>query len=546
MELGLPEFALTKSLVVLQAGSVALLLLACLNLGGLLVSRASHRSADLSIRYALGASRVSLLRAMIVESALLAGASAAIAVPVMLAGIQLYNSFVSGLPGASLTIEPRGAVVGGVACALALLAFAMGAVPFAIIWRSGLIDSNRPSSRGASSSRGVRLTRSSLVVAQLAFSLVLLVGASLLGKSFLNTLAVDLGLDPSRIISSRVAFTDDYKSRDQVVAARNQLVEKARGISGVDHVSCLTEFAVQEMARDLVVSVLDGTPSGEIESARINLKIVSRDFFDTLGIRFLEGGAFDEGGGLSRPPQVVVDRSFADRYLLQGKAIGSGVRFGTSADSGSFPIVGVTERANLQGQRLRDGPPVLYYPIDGVGGPGLTLLVRTDRPTQEIAKALRAILSSIDSGLPLYAVATLEDSVAELHQIPRMIMQLVVAFACVSLVISAIGLFSVVSYDVSQRGREIGIRKALGANRSQIVSMLVRQALAKAGLAVVIGLTVCYFAMRLLQSQLFDTSAFDIGVYFGVSVLVVAIALVASYLPSRRAAAAESTRSLQG
>lgn len=544
LELGQPEFALTNSLLVLQVGCAVLLLLACLNLAGLLVSRASQRSSELSVRYSLGAGRLTLLRSMIVESALLVGAAAVIAIPITFSGIQLYNTFMASMPGEITPIEPQASLFAGEAIALVGLAIVLGGVPFAIIWKSGMIDPRPNQSRTASSSKVVRTIRSGLVVVQLAFSLVILVGAGLLTQSYLKTLDVDLGFNPSRIITSRVAFSDDY-AREQTISARAQIIENARQIPGVDQVSYLTEFALDERGRNAAVTIMDSTLSGEPTTAQINVKIVSRDFFSSLGIQFLEGKEFDIGSGAQTPPQFVVDRAFVEKYLQDGKAIGTRIKYGVAPEAPSFPIVGVTERANLQGQRYRDGAPFVYYPIDGIPSPGFSIVVRTTRPIDQIAKELREAISRVDSGLPLYSVTTMENDLDNLYSIPRMITQLVAAFAAISLLISSIGLFSVVTYDISQRKRELGIRKSLGATQGQLVGMIMRQAATKIALAVAIGLMGSYFATRLLKGYLFDTSALDPATYIGVSILLVTIALLASYLPTRRVATSESINSLQ-
>lgn len=224
------------------------------------------------------------------------------------------------LPGEISLIKPHVSIFVGEAIALLLLALLLGGVPFAIIWKSGMIDTRPNQSRTTSSSKVVRTIRSGLVVTQLAFSLVILVGASLLTQSYLKTLAVDLGFNPSRIITSRVAFSDDY-SRDQTISARAQIIENARQIPGVDQVSYLTEFALDERGRNAAVTIMDATLSGEPETAQINVKIVSRDFFSTLGIQILEGKEFDIGSGAQTPPQFMVDRAFVEKYLQDGKAI---------------------------------------------------------------------------------------------------------------------------------------------------------------------------------------------------------------------------------
>jgi predicted permease len=413
----------------------------------------------------------------------------------------------------------------------------MGVVPFALLWRSGLRIGETPM---ASAGRRGRNAISALVVGQVAVALVLLIGAGLLIHSFARVMAVNPGFDAARIVQGRVALPlTKYKERKDNVAVQQRILETMKAIPGAESVCQVGEYGVAEKFRTAPLVLRGSEAAGGAAQSLVCINSVSPDFFDTMGIRLNAGRDFREDDEFAKNPVAVVDQAFAERYSPGREVVGREFFLGDSPPPAGRPwirIVGVVARAQLMGLEGRDGWPFVYLPLNQQPSGGFSVLVRSARAEADVVGEMRARLRAVDPVLPLYATGTLAAGMDALLMNRRALMLLLALLAGLALLLAAVGLYGVLNYDVSQRTREIGIRGAIGASRGQIVAMIQRQGMGKAGLGLAAGLVGAFFFTRVLRKMLFDVSPTDPAAYGVVAALLLLVALLASWLPARRAA----------
>jgi predicted permease len=281
----------------------------------------------------------------------------------------------------------------------------------------------------------------------------------------------------------------------------------------------------------------DTLPPGSPQPGAFRV-IVTPDYFDTLGLTLVEGRFYEAADLTSGRRLFVVDQSFARKFFPNGSAVGGRFSFGgRPADPADWPvIVGVVKDVPHNGVEEKSGNPFLYQLLQGGRPGGLTLFLRTTRPAADVVSALRNSVRAIDPSIPLFDAAGLEDAVGSSFDSRRAVMLLLVAFAGLALFLSALGIYGVLAYDVSQRTREIGVRSAIGASRGQIAGLILRQGVWTVGIGVVLGLIGAALLSRSMTTLLFNVRPTDPAVYAAVSFVLIAVALVASYLPARRAA----------
>jgi predicted permease len=376
-----------------------------------------------------------------------------------------------------------------------------------------------------------------LVIAQVAISLVLLIGAGLLLRSFAHVLAVKPGFDAARIVQGRIAFPKGYEDAGINVATQQRVLAAMKEIPGVERAATVSDFGVSPDFGTLSVGVRGSDPVAAERQA--TGQFVSPEFFATMGIPILEGRGFTGTDLLRDGPAVVVDQTFAERYFPGRSAVGQEISFDPGGPPEGAPwlrIVGVVGRAHLTGLERRDGLPFAYGPFNEAPSPAITLLLRTSRPLPDILNEMRGKLRAIDARLPLYETTTLQGAIDGLLTQRRGLVLLLGMFAGSALLLASVGLYGVLAYDVSQRTREIGIRGAIGATRGQIAGLILRQGVGKSCAGIVLGLTGAFYFSRLLEGFLFDVKPTDPLVFLGVSCLLLGVAAAASWLPARRAA----------
>ena len=407
------------------------------------------------------------------------------------------------------------------------------------ILRTNLAAVIQSNSRGASSSRGVRALSSVLVVAQVAVALMLLTGAGLLIQSFAQALRVETGLDPTKVVTARIALTREHRASDEAASKiRERLFQAMREIPGVTSVALSFATPFQGgLPINAFTLENDTLPPGAPQPGAFRV-IVTPGYLQTLGLQLVEGRFYEEADITPGRRMFVVDQSFARKFFPNGSAIGGRFAFGgRPAKPEDWPtIIGVVKDVPHNGVEEKSGNPFIYQVFQGGRPGGLTLFLRTDRPASDVVSALRDKVRAIDPALPLFDAGGLQEAVDSSFDNRRAVMLLLAAFAGLALFLSALGIYGVLAYDVSQRTREIGVRSAIGASRGQIAGLILRQGLWKGGIGVVLGLVGAALLSRSMTTLLFNVRPTDPTVYAAVSFVLIGVALLASYLPARRAA----------
>ena len=527
------------TLLMLQGGVAFVLLIGCVNVANLLLARSNARQSEMAVRSALGAGRATIARQFLLESLLLTSLGAALGLGVAWGALKATNFYLAKMLPQSLPASLDWRVL-GFAVALALgVGVLIGLIPVVHTLRTNLAAVIQSSSRSASSSRGVRALSGALVVAQVAVALMLLTGAGLLIHSFAEALRVDTGLDATKVVTARLALTRQYRTSDEAAnQIRERLFQAMREIPGVTSVALSFSTPFQGgLPINAFTLENDTLPPGSPQPGAFRV-IVTPGYAETLGLKLVEGRFYTEADLAPGRSLFVVDQSFARKFFPTGSAVGGRFSFGgRPANPQDWPtIIGVMKDVPHNGVEEKSGNPFIYQLFQGGRPAGLTLFLRTDRSATDVVPALRDKVRAIDPALPLFEAGGLEDAVVSSFDSRRAVMLLLAAFAGLALFLSALGIYGVLAYDVSQRTREIGVRSAIGASRGKIAGLILRQGLWKAGLGVVLGLIGAALLSSSMTALLFNVQPTDPAVYAAVSFVLIAVALAASYLPAHRAA----------
>lgn len=377
-----------------------------------------------------------------------------------------------------------------------------------------------------------------LVIAQVALALVLLIGAGLLLRSFAKVMAIDPGFAAANVIHARLAYDASYADLTKLQDLQQRLLEELRSIPGVDAVAYsdrLPGFA-DNMPATLAIRGREAGHDGTHPTAA--LFWISPDYLRTMGIRLLEGRDFTAADLRPEARKVfIVDRKFAERYFPGRSAVGGEFAIGPPGQKqGEAPvIVGVAEIARVNGLENKNGAPYVYGTLHTSRG-GLSVELRTTRAFSDLFPLIRAAVRKVDPTLPIYQAQSMQAQLDKAAANRRGVMLLLGAFAAMALLLSAVGIYGMLAYDVTQRTREIGIRGAIGATRGQILAMILQQGLWKAGVGLAIGLVGAYFLTRTIRSLLFEVQHDDPVIFCTVAALLMLVTLLASWLPARRAA----------
>jgi predicted permease len=536
-----------RTLYLLWGGVLCVLLIGCVNVANLVSVRASTRVRELATRHALGASIQRLSRQILTETVLLAFVGGMLGIvlgwwalnAVELLGFdQLPRGDEIALDGRSLAFTLVLVLVVGVL---------VGLFPVIGLRRANLGQIVREEGRSGTASRRTRLIRRALVTSQIAFALVLLVGAGLLLASFQKVLAIDPGFDADRLLTGSVAFPV-ARYRDEVAArtASARILERLRTIPGVEAAGVTSTLPVSGDHNDSVI-IADGYQMAPGESLISPSQVqISPGYFEAMRTELRAGRFFDGRDVSGAQRAIIIDEQLAHKFWPGQDPLGRLMYFPGSAQDFTSPpprdqwltVVGVVENVRLDG--LVDGPGfrtvgAYYLPLEQVFSRNLTLAVRTTQEPTAVTSAIRREIAAIDPELPFYGVRTMDERVSLSLIDRRTPMLLAITFAVVALFLAAIGIYGVLAYQVNQRTREIGIRLALGAATSSIFRMVLREGAAIVATGVVLGLSGAFFLRQTLQSQLYEIGAMDPVVILSVAGVLLAVALAACLLPARKA-----------
>ena len=521
--------------MLVMLGAVALvLLIACANVANLLLARAAARQKEVAIRMALGASRRRIASQLLTESVLLSLAGAAVGLLLASWGIDLLVAYapaeVPRLHDAGLDRNVL-LFTFGVATLTGIL---FGLVPALHASKPDPGNMLKESGRGLSHSGRNRM-RSALIVSEVALSLMLLVGAGLLINSFWRLLQTDAGFDPKGVLTLDVPLSrTTYTKPEQRSAAFEQLVARMKTLPGVRDVSVVSNVPLTDFDVELSFQVEGRAPYKPGEEAVADYTIAGNDYFRTMKIALQRGRVFTDQDRADSPQVMVVSNAFVKRYFANEDPIGRRIIF-DGANETPREIIGVVEDIRRNGLD-NDVQPEMY--VSHIQNPErrLNLVIRTEaEDASQLTPAARAEVKAFDANQIIWRVQTLEELLGTSVAPRRFNMLLLGVFAGVALVLAAVGLYGVMSYSVSWRTHEIGIRMALGARRADVLRLVVRQGMTMTLIGLVIGLVGAFALTRLLIGLLYGVSPTDPITFTAVSIVLLVVALLACLLPARRA-----------
>jgi putative ABC transport system permease protein len=536
------------TLLVLLAAAGFVLLIACANVANLTLARTSQRERELALRTALGAGRSRLLRQLLTESLLLALTGGLVGLSIAWIGLPLLTDFAARMTARAREIQIDTSVLIFALAAALGTSIVFGSVA-ALFARANLTASLKEGSAGAGAGRRRNRVRGTLIVSQIAFSVVLLAGAGLMLRSLVKMLEVDAGFHPQRVMALSTTFSfSKYATDDQFSVLTKKVLEQAKEVPGVIDAAIASFYPLQPEAIQAGASAfsgafeIEGRPLNPGEAPRVGGQVnVTPGYFGLLGIPLKAGREFTEADDGKHEQVVMINEAVKRQYWPNEDPIGKHV----SGDNGKTwaTIIGIVGDVREFGL---DHPPAteFYVPQTESPSPG-TLLVRTAADPHALAQALTRAVHAVDSQAAVTRVRTLEDVRSESVAPPRVMASLLGIFALVALVIAAAGIGGMMALNVSQRVREIGIRMALGAEPSAVLRTVLGQGLTLAALGVTIGIAGALALTGLVKSLLFGVKPTDPLTFAAVAIVLAAAAAVASYLPARRAAAIDPIEALR-
>ena len=520
-------------LLVLLGAVGAVLLIACSNVANLLLARGMARQREMAIRAALGASRGRLVRQLLTESVVLAAAGGVLGVLFALWGV-------AALVSASPVSIPRLQSVGIDTSVLAfttLVSLAAGVlfglVPAMHLSQSNVGDTLKDAGRGSSGAQSAR-TRQVLVVAEVALSLMLLASAGLLVRSLIALRHVNPGFIADRVVAMELSLPDTrYADKAAQVGFYHRLLIEMRALPGVSSFAIATTLPLSGNDMGVGFSVGGHPPADPKVRPSAAFFSVSPDYFKTMGIPLLRGRAFIERDDEKAPVVAVVNETLARRYWPNEDPIGKRLTLGVDK-LGPREVVGIVGDVK-QSELSEPARPEMYTPYSQAPWPFMAVAIRAHTDPHAVAGALRAAVRRLDPDQPPGEVKAIQDYVSRSIATPRFTALLVGSFAGLALLLAGFGLYGVMAYSVAQRRREIGIRMALGAQASDVRTLVVAQALRLGAVGLGVGVAGALAATRVLDDLLFGVKANDPATFIGVSVMLLAVLLAAAYLPARRA-----------
>lgn len=523
------------ALLVLLGAVGFVLLIACANVANLLLARAASRQKEISIRTALGAGRLRIVRQLLTESVLLSLVGGGLGLLLAYWGVGLLiSASPPGIPrlnDAGIDLQVLGFAVG----VSVLTGIVFGLAPAFQASKTDLNETLKEGGRSGASASRHRL-RSGLVIFEVAVSLVLLIGAGLMIKSFLRLQQESPGFDPANVLSMQISLpVTKYTNEQQRRAFSQQLLERVETLPGVHSAGVINPLPMGGggWQTGFVVEGLPAPGPGEVPST--DIARISADYFDVMRIRLLKGRYFTRQDTETAPRVAIVDETFANRYWPEEDPLGKRIKLGGPQSTEPWlTIVGVVNHVKNYGVD-QDSRVETYIPYVQSPTTGLTLMVRADGDPTALTSAVRSRIKEVDSDLPIYNVNTMEQLLANSVAPRRLSMFLLTVFAAVALLLAAVGIYGVMSYSVTQRTHEIGVRMALGAQKGHILKQVVGHGLRLTAIGLAIGLAASFLVTGLMSSLLFGVKATDPLTFAGIPLVLAVVALVATYIPARRA-----------
>jgi putative ABC transport system permease protein len=527
------------ALWVLIGAVVVVLLIACANVANLLLIRATGRRREIAVCTALGARRSDIIRQLLAESILVAVAGGALGLLLAWGAMPLFVRLAGTSLPRSNGISIDLSVLGFTALVALLAGILFGLTPARHAWRVDLREILSETTRGGSA-QGVLRTRAALVVAEIALAMVLLVGAGLLFKSFERLAQVSPGFSTdhiliANIVRSPVAYTD----RNARLGFFDRLFEQVSALPGVRSVGAASFLPVTGVGSALHFNIQGRPPGSPQEYTTAGYRAVSEGYLKTLGVQLVTGRWVEDRDREGVPAVAVINSSFARTYFPHQSPIGQHIQLGAVPDPNTpwMEIVGII--ADVKQSLASESSSEMYVPYRQADQvlpvAALSVVVRTSGDPLAQSNALRSVVRNIDLNQPVTGVRSMEDNVSQSISEPRFRTVLLAIFACIALVLAAVGIFGVMAYSVAQRTRELGLRIALGASRGRVMQLVLGHCARLTLIGVGIGLAVTFLLTRYVSGLLFNVPPYDPVTLVGVVVALIVISLCACYLPARRA-----------
>ena len=544
-----------RALWILLGTVGVVLLIACANVANLFLVRAEARHKETAIRSALGAERGVLARGFLRESTVLAFVGGVLGLLLAFGGLKLLVALgPESIPRLdAIRIDARVLLFTLVISAAAGILF--GLAPLFRHTRPDIAGALKEGFRGTTSGRGRVRARTVLVFGQVALAFLLMVGSGLLVKSFWHLKNVDPGFDAESVLTLRLSLPDaPYDDQEKSVAFYQQLIDRVNEIPGVERAAAVSKLPLRPEGENHSGVLIEDRPVEPGSMPHVALSIVvGPDYFETMGIRLLEGRLIDRSDITAGTGAVVVNRAFAEHYWPGESAIGKQVWRGIAQDQEEdedfawLPVVGVVDDVrNLSlDMEIR---PIIYYAMSGPSNnyrTSMSLVVKTTAAPTTLAPAIRDVVWSLDPNVPITGIETMERVLAEATSRAGFTMLMLGIAAAVALLLGAVGLYGVISYGVTQRRQEIGVRMALGAPAGRVRGMVVRQGAIVAGGGLAVGLVAALGLTRLMEALLFEVSPTDPPTFGLVVALLFVVSVIASWIPARRAASVDPAIALR-
>ena len=524
------------SLNLLLGAVGVVLLIGCVNLANLLAARGGARSREFAIRVAIGATRWQIMKQLLIECLVLALLGGLLGLCFAAWGRDLLIALSPhDVPRFQETrLDGSVLVFTGVLALFTSLLFGLWPA-----WHTSHADAQlalKSGAHGSSDAPTARRSRELLIIVEVALTLVLLSAAALVLKSFAKATSLTLGFEPQELLTARVDLpSPSYEDEKKLIGFSNAMLDKLRALPGVQHVALAANPPL--MTGWQTGFLPEGTPEpppAQLPSAEMT--VVLGDYFGALGTSLLRGRAFQPQDTNDAPPVIIVDQLMVERYFPGQDPIGKRIRMQT--DSGGRKmrtIVGVVPHLKVYGFDETTVLPQAYVPQTQVPNTGLVLLLRTSLRAESLEKSVRQIVASLDPAQPVFEFRMMKELVAETWSTPRLMTCLLLAFSGLALLLAVVGIYGVMAYNGLRRTSEIGVRLALGARREQISAMMLGQGMRLLGIGLLVGFAGAFVLSRVIRSLLFNVNVSDPAIYLAVSLLLCCAAVVACWIPARRA-----------
>jgi len=543
-------FESIRPAMLLLLGAVGLLLLlACVNVASLLLARVTGRRRELGIRAALGAPRRRLVTQIFGESLLLSLAGGALGILLAGWGVDLLGAVLPNtLPmpeGGAVIVRPPIAVDGR-ALLFALLisagaALVFGLIPAITAAGADVNDALRIGGRAASPSPGRARVWDLLVAGEIALAAMLLAGAGLAMRSFVNLQRVNPGMRPDHVLTFQMRLPTDnlYKSPGEQAAFYRRVIDKMRSVPGIQSAGLSDVLPLGEVnIREYFTIENRPLPPGEDLVA--DFRRISANYLRTMGIPLLGGRMFSDRDSADAPPVILIDKTLAHQYWPHEDPLGRRMRIW-----GEYrQIVGIVGPVHHYGME-KQPEPTIYAPFEQMPNKSMALAVRTTMDTAAVVRAVKQTIWSVDPGQPVFRIRSMDDYLSLAETAPRISMTLLLVFAAMSVLLAALGIHGVVSYGVAQRTREFGLRMALGSTPAQLKTLVIRSGIRTAAVGLLAGMAGAALLASTLRALLFGVTSADPAVMSGVAALLLMVALAANYLPARRATRIDPMKALR-